>query len=123
MLSPWRNTTVTVQRRGTGLPRDALNEPNYGNESTWPTVYTGLAVRIEYVDEAMEWVQSGERVVPKQLDMYVEPDTIIQSEDRVTITGSDASPIVGALYIVTSVYPEWDGIGSVHHYVAELDVH
>jgi hypothetical protein len=122
MLAAWTTTTVTVQRR-TAASRNALGEPDYGAEADYPTVYSGLQVRIEFVDEAMEWTEAGERVVPKELDMYVEPTITIQPEDRVTITASDAAPIVGQLFLVTTVYPEWQGFNNVHHYICELSKH
>jgi hypothetical protein len=71
----------------------------------------------------MEWTEAGERVVPKELDMYVEPTITIQPEDRVTITASDAAPIVGQLYLATAVYPEWNSVNQVHHFLVELSVH
>jgi hypothetical protein len=122
MLAAWTTTTVTVQRR-TAASRNALGEPDYGAEADYPTVYSGLQVRIEFVDEAMEWTEAGERVVPKELDMYVEPTITMQPEDRVTITASDAAPIVGQLYLATAVYPEWNSVNQVHHFLVELSVH
>ena len=122
MLSAWLNTQVKVQRRS-AASRNALGEPSYGDESAYPTTYALLDVRIEFWDEQMQFTEIGERVVPTKLEMYVEPDSTIQAEDRVTILTSDAAAIVGQLYLVSSVYPEWNSVGDVHHYICELTVH
>ena len=108
--------------------RNALNEPDYGAEASYPTVYTDLWTRIEYPDLQMEWTETGERVKLPQssvsgVDMYVESDITIQPEDRITITLSPDPALVGQLYLATAVYPENDGMGNVHHYVVELQIH
>ena len=108
--------------------RNVLNEPNYGDESTWPTVYTNLWVRIEYPDMQMEFTETGERVKLPQssvsgVEMYIEPTYTIQPEDRITITSCDDASLINQLYIATAVYPENDSVGNVHHYVVELQIH
>ena len=104
MLSPWLNTTVKVQRRS-AASRNVLGEPDYGSESAYPSIYTSLDVRIEFWDEQMQFTEIGERVVPTKLQMYVEPDSTIQAEDRITILTLDAATIIGQLYIVTFGLP------------------
>src|SRR5438309_601396 len=102
MLSAWLNTQVKVQRRASSS-RNSLNEPSYGAEGSYPVAYATLDVRIEFWDKTMEWTEVGERIVPNQLYMYVEPEYTINPEDRITIISSDATPIVGQLYLVTAV--------------------
>lgn len=51
ILSAWLNTTIQVQRRPSNPARNSLNEPNYGAESSYPTIYSGIWCRIEYWDE------------------------------------------------------------------------
>lgn len=132
MLSPWLNSSVTIQRRSSNPARNILNEPNYGVESTWPVIYTNLAVRIEYQPEKMEWTPLGERVNPNPSDffMYVDdtnaPDGTklsVNVEDRVTVTIADEPAIIGRLYIITAVFSEWDSMGNRHHTIAQMQVH
>ena len=128
MLAPWLNYQVTVTRRAAVPARNSLNEPGYGAESSWPAVYTNLAVRIEYPDLQMEFTETGERIKLPQssvsgVDMYVEPQYTIKPEDRVTVTVASDASLVGQLYIATAVYPENDSMGNVHHFVCELQIH
>ena len=132
MLAPWLNSTVQVQRRSSNPSRNTLNEPNYGAESSWPMIYTNLAVRIEYEPEKMQWTPTGERVNPNPSDFFMYVDdtnptdgtkTTVNIEDRVTILTADEPGIIGKLYIVTAVFSEWDSMGNRHHTIAQMQVH
>jgi len=73
---------VNVQRRPANPARNSLNEPDYGAESGYPTVYNNLAVRIEYSAMQMQWTPTGERVaLPTSgaagVLMYLAPDPTI----------------------------------------------
>ena len=119
--------TVKVQRR-TATTRNALNEPNYGSEANYPVIYSSMWARIEYPDKNTEFNETGERVklaqsVTSGVQMFFEPTYTILEEDRITVLTSDNASLVNNLYLVMSVTPEWDGLGKVHHYVAELQVH
>lgn len=128
MLSPWQNVQVNVLRRDPSAARNSLNEPDYGEETGWPVAYGNLWVRIEYPDEQLAFTETGERVqLPTSaaagVNMYVEPEITIKLEDRVVIASMDDRSLLGQLYIVTAVYPEWDSIGAAHHYIVELSTH
>lgn len=130
MLLPWAINSVNVQRRASNPARNSLNEPNYGQISTWTTVYSALAVRIEYDPEKMTWNETGERVNPSPSNffMYV-PDLLdngtpinLFPEDRITIVQSDDNTIIGRLYVVTAVFGEWDSLGNRHHSIIQMQV-
>lgn len=127
MISPWLNMTVKVQRRASSS-RNALNEPSYGAEANYPVIYASIPTRIEYPSMAMVFTETGERVtLPESAtlgtQMFFEPNYTINPEDRITVLTSDDASIVGQLYIVMSVFPEWGAMGQVHHYIAEIQVH
>lgn len=124
MLAPWLNLTVTIQRRAANPARNALNEPNYGAESGYTTVYSNIYGRIEYQPERVYWNESGERVnVSEGTFLFLEPDYIVKPQDRVTITTADNTDLINKLYIATAIFSEWNSVGNVHHYVVQLAVH
>jgi hypothetical protein len=123
MLSPWLNTQVKVQRRS-GTARNALNEPDWGDESNYSVAYPNLDVRIEIIDEGMEFNETGERVTEQKTLMFYESGINIQPLDRITIvTTDDNTNFMGKYFIVQNTHAQWDSIGNTHHYVAELNVH
>lgn len=124
MLAPWLNMQVRVQRRPANPSRNALNEPAYGNESSYPIVYDMIWVRIEYVEEQMVFTETGERVkLAGMTAMYVEPTYVLKPMDRVIVQTSDNPGLIGQLYLIQTVYSEWDSVGNVHHYVCDIQVH
>jgi len=123
MLSAWLNSQITVQRRDKTSAPNVLGEPAYGNEAIWPTVYSNIDVRIEYNQAHMEFTEIGERVVPNDLEMYVEDGIEIEPEDRVIITQMDDPNLIDQLYIVHETHPEWDSVGNRHHTMVFLGVH
>ena len=122
MLTPWLNITIKVQRRS-GTTRNALNEPDWGDESAYPVVYASIYARIEVVDRNMQYTETGERVTETKTLLFFEPTYTILPEDRITVLSSNNSNIQNQLFLVYDVVPEWDSIGNVHHFVAELQVH
>lgn len=124
MLSPWLNMQVRVQRRPANPARNSLNEPAYGNESSYPVVYDMMWARIEYVEEQMVFTDTGERVkLSGQTALYVEADFLLKPMDRITIQTSDNPALIGQLYLIQTVYSEWNSMGNVHHYVCDIQVH
>ncbi len=122
MLSPWLNCQVKVQRRA-GVTRNALGEPDWGNEASYSVVYPSVWARIEIVEHVLEFTETGERVVEQNTYMFVEPDYQLEPMDRITVLTSDDPDLAGKLLLVLDVHPEWDAVGNVHHYVASLQVH
>ena len=119
---------VNVQRRPANPVRDSLNEPAYGAEASYPVVYANMPTRIEFPGAQLQFTEAGERSVYPQsvvtgTDMYVDPDYTILVEDRITITQSDDASLIGQLFIVMSVTPDWNGVGDLHHTVATLQAH
>ncbi len=124
----WFNYQVKIQRRSATPGVNALNEPNYGDELTWPVVNDFLgnpthAVRIEFDSEMMTFTPTGERVVQRQTLMFISPEDDVRPEDRVTVVQSDVNPNLNNYFIVYAVWPENDSVGNVSHYVADLQVH
>ena len=126
MLAPWLNITVKVQRRNAPsvVGMNALNEPNYGVDSSLPIVYADIWTRIEYNEFDLLYTETGERINPGAgTYMFVDSDIILMPQDRVTILTSDNPDVVGAVYIIKEVYGEWDSVGNLHHRVAQLQIH
>lgn len=76
MISAWLNSTVNVQRRPANPSRNALNEPNYGTEASYPIVYPNLDVRIEYDTQQFVFAEGGLRVNPEYRTTYMFVDDI-----------------------------------------------
>lgn len=126
-IKAWFNYSVKIQRRAANPSTNELNEPSYGDPSTWPVVNdpsgnTTHKVRIEYVKEEMNFTPTGERITQKQTLMFVSADDDIRPEDRVTIQPSTVNPNLNNYFIVLNIWPENDAVGNVSHYVAELQV-
>lgn len=120
MLSAWLNAQVTIQRRAS-TSRNVLNEPDYGPEPNYPVVYALADVRIEFEQQRMGFTEGGERVDPSRVLMYIE-DPVLE-EDRVTVISTDDPTLQGELFLIRTVQPEWDAVGTLHHYLCELMVH
>lgn len=118
-----------MQRRDANPSRNALGEPDYGDEADYPTIYTDLWVHIEYPDMVTQFNETGERVALASgsstgVDMYVEPEYTIKPEDRITITSSPDPNLVGQLYLAHAVYAEFGALlSNVHHQIVELQIH
>jgi hypothetical protein len=123
MLAPWLNLQIKVQRR-TQNSRNSLNEPDYGPEANYPTIYTSVWARIEYNSKSMAFTDTGERVtLGGNTIVMTEPDVKLQPEDRITILTTDDPEQLNKTYIVMENYSEWDSMGNVHHYVSTIEVH
>ena len=119
---------MTIRRRDPSAARNSLNEPDYGDETTWPIIYSDRWVRTEYPDLQMQFTETGERIMlpssaASGVNMYVESDTTVLAEDRVIITSIDDATLINQLYIVTAVFPEYNAMGDTHHYIVELQIH
>jgi hypothetical protein len=123
LLAPWYNITVSVQRKPANPPRNALNEPNYGNEGAWPFAYATMNTRIEYEVEELQFLHTGERVSENKIEMYVDSTLTLFPEDRIVILTADHPNLLGQLFIVLNVKPAWDALGNVHHYESLLQIH
>lgn len=126
MITPWCNTVVKIQRRDVTAIKNVLGELDYGDESAYTTIYPTLNVRFEFEDARMEFNESGERVVPK-LYMYVEDGSTVLPMDRITVVSSDDTTLldqsVYKILIAVDIFPEWDSMGNLHHYMVECEPH
>jgi len=123
MLAPWLNLTVKIQRRS-GTSRNSLNEPDWGTDASLPIAYASVYCRIEYVDMQISYNEQGERVnLGAGTYMFLEPETVVYPQDRVTILTADDPALINKLYLITAVFDEWNAVGNLHHHVCQLSIH
>ena len=128
IIPAWSNIQVTIQRRPANPGVNAFNEPNIGSDSTWPVVndpYGNVThdVRIEFNQESVQYLPTGERISQQQTLMFVDPNDDIKPQDRVTIVQSDINTDLPSFFIVQDIWPEYNSVGDVNHMLAELQPH
>jgi hypothetical protein len=128
IIPAWQNIQIKVQRQPANPGVNVLNEPNLGSDSTWPVVndpygHTTHSVRIEFNQENAQYLPTGERIVQQQTLMFVDPNDDILPQDRITIVSSDIHTDLPSFFIVQDIWPEYNAVGDVNHYMAELQPH
>jgi hypothetical protein len=122
MINPWSNITIRVQRRAAATT-NALNEPDYGDEANYPIIYDNVLARYEAIEHVLTFNELGERVEEQKTTIMVEPEILLEPMDRITILTSDDPQMINKLYIMQDVHVRWDGLGNVHHYAGEVQIH
>ena len=105
--------TVNVLRRTSTPSVDVLNNPNYGDPTTWNKVYSNIKVRLAYSGKMMTIKNTGEMIYPQGTG-YAAKNIALQPMDRIVIVNSPGVP-KGIEYFVEAVYPSYIMNGVVDH--------
>jgi len=119
MIPAILSDTVDVLRRADSPAVDVLNNPNYGDPSSWNSVYTGIKVRLAWSGKGMQIKNTGELIYPTGVG-YIPKQYTIKPMDRI-ITKKTPGNTIGIEYVVEAVYPSYILHGVVDHY--EINLH
>ena len=114
MLQGLFSDIVNVRRRPSNPTRDVLNNPNYGDPTTWPYAYQNIHVRLAWSGKSMKISSTGELIF-QQGTLYFSKDLDLRPEDRIITVASDGVT-KGIEYMITTTYPSYYMNGKVDHF-------
>ena len=114
MIASIFSDVVSIRRRSSNPSLDVLNNPVYGEESTWPYAYQNIRCRLAYSGKQMKISSTGELIFP-QGQGYVSKDIILKPMDRIFIVKS-AGISSNIEYVCEAVWPAYLMSNVLDHY-------
>lgn len=113
--------TINVLRRPnyTTASRNQLNDPIYGDSTTWIPVYSNIKVKLAYDGKGIKYAPTGELIQPTATLMYDSSQYTLQAQDHIYIVQSPGWP-VGTEYVVDAVVSAFYDQGITNHAIAKI---
>jgi hypothetical protein len=115
--------TISVKRRKntTSASLDILNNPIYGDPTTWDFVYTNIKARLLWGSKKMIFAETGELISPNGT-CYIPANIKILPQDRI-ITVDTPGYSSNIEYVCESVIPGFSMLGGpIAFYEVELSL-
>ncbi len=113
MITAFYQDTVNILRRDENASLDDLNNPNYGDPTTWPVVYKNIKVRLAWSGKRIQISSTGELIYPSGT-LYYSKNYTLKPMDRILTVSTPGIP-AGIEYVIEAIYPSFILNGVVDH--------